>query len=316
MCGGPINKRVFSCSVLILLLGSFGFAQPMTSTELLERLEAVESREQRLAIIDQLQATHLPEIARERFREAKQNRMHGDIRNLMQALELGAYVEESSRKGKPAVDKARRIKESPLYRDAEKEKESNWLSRSFEALGEALSRLFNRRQEQRDSTASPSAPSGQWLVYTMWGVLGVAAAVLLVLAARYFVFKRSLTRKAKALMEEDEPERTLDEWLALADQLTSEGKHREAVRCLYLACLLKFDEAGVARFRRGQTNWEHFTRIVTSPKHPEGLDFRAPTQAFDRVWYGMHVEGGADVERFKAWYRTVADSLRPKEAAQ
>mgnify|MGYP007089157074 CR=1 FL=1 len=288
----------------------------MTSGELLKRLEKVESREDRLAVIDQLQAIHLPEIARESFRAAKQNRMHGDIRNLMKVLELGTYVEGSSREGTPAVETARKIKSSPLYRGAEQEKESNWLSRAFEALGEAISRLFNRRQNQEEPASPSSAPSGQWLVYTMWGVLGVAAAVLLVLAARYFVFKRSLTRKAKALMEEDEPERTLDEWLVMADQLAGDGKFREAVRCLYLACLLKFDEAGVARFRRGQTNWEHYARIASSPKKPEGLDFRSPTQAFDRVWYGMYVEGLADVTRVKAWYQMVSDSLKPPEAVK
>ena len=154
MFGGRISSRVFSCSLLVLFLASLAWSQPMTSGELLKRLEKVESREDRLAVIDQLQAIHLPEIARESFRAAKQNRMHGDIRNLMKVLELGTYVEGSSREGTPAVETARKIKSSPLYRGAEQEKESNWLSRAFEAVSLTVGRT------KKNQRAHPLRPPG------------------------------------------------------------------------------------------------------------------------------------------------------------
>jgi hypothetical protein len=136
----------------------------------------------------------------------------------------------------------------------------------------------------------------------------------LVFALKRFVWSKRLERKAKALLDEDEPERTLDEWLELADRLERQGKYREAVRCLYLACLLKIDEARIARFERSQTNWEHLARIEASPARPSDLEFREPTRAFDNIWYGMRVNGSEDVMRFRAWYRQVTESVRAKAA--
>jgi hypothetical protein len=81
-----------------------------------------------------------------------------------------------------------------------------------------------------------------------------------------------------------------------------------------LACLLRFDEHGVARFDRGQTNWEHLARVEASPKRPPSLDFRRATQAFDRIWYGFQCLGAPDVADFRGWYEDVRRALA-KEAA-
>lgn len=233
-------------------------------------------------------------------------------------IEMAAAAEASSSGN--VLEKAKQIKSSPLYRDVDQKDESNWLARAANRFGEfireLLERLFGGR---RNAMRAPSVPSaagaGLWFTYLMWIVIGTTAAVLLVLAVRRFQFKRSLSRKAKAMLEEDEPERTLDEWLAMADRLAAEGKHREAVRCLYLACLLKFDEHNVARFDRGQTNWEHLARIESSPARPSELDFRTPTQAFDRIWYGRRTEGEPDVQRFRTIYQSIAARLAEVPAA-
>jgi len=111
------------------------------------------------------------------------------------------------------------------------------------------------------------------------------------------------------MLEQDEPERTLDEWLDMANKLTADGKYREAVRCLYLACLLRFDEHLVARFDRGQTNWEHLARIRASSRMPIGLDFESPTKRFDTIWYGHRTRGLSDVDQFKDWYGRITEAL-------
>ncbi len=200
---------------------------------------------------------------------------------------------------------------NPLYRDTDKGKQTgNWLAKAYEKLGEAIENALKGRDPNLPDFKPPSPFFGQWLVYLMWGILGLLLAVFLFLAIRHFKWKARLKRKATALMDDDEPERSLDEWLAMADKLEREGKFREAVRCLYLACLLKFDEHHVARFDRGQTNWEHLQRIRASATFPPDLDFLSPTKAFDRVWYGMIVEGMPDVDRFRAWYHGVVDALK------
>ena len=205
--------------------------------------------------------------------------------------------------------KAREIKSrNPLYREEGEKESSNWLAKAYERVGNALRALLNPSTPDAPNLPSGRGFFGPWLSYLMWGLLGLILVVFLYFAFRHFTWQGKLKRKA-ALMDEDEPERTLDEWLVLADQLEREGKFREAVRCLYLACLLKFDEHHVARFDRGQTNWEHLKRIEVSPGKPPHLSFREPTQAFDRVWYGMILEGRPDVQRFRSWYVEVAAAL-------
>jgi hypothetical protein len=77
---------------------------------------------------------------------------------------------------------------------------------------------------------------------------------------------------------------------------------------------LRFDEALVARFDRGQTNWEHLYRIEQSARKPEGLDFRTPTNLFDRVWYGYQGKGAEEVSLFRQWYLRITESLQGSPA--
>jgi|GEM_PF-4910711 len=200
-----------------------------------------------------------------------------------------------------------RIKSSPLYKD-EALAQANWFERALEGFGNWISKFLNRHSDDGPSAPGWTGPSllGPWVIYVMWALLAGAALTFLFFAVRMFRWRITLTRKAKTMLEEDEPERTLDEWLERAAMLESQGHYREAVRCLYLACLLKFDELGVARFDRGQTNWEHLRRIEASPNLPGGIDFRPATRAFDLIWYGMRVNGAADVARFRAWYQEIS----------
>lgn len=206
-------------------------------------------------------------------------------------------------------ERARQIKsESALYRDTGAMAGSNWLAKAFEAL----SRLF-RPSKPRD-LPNINAPNvgglGQIFVYLVWLLLGVLLGAFLYFAIRHFSWRRQLRIKARAVLGEDEPDYSLDEWLQQADLLESQGKYREAVRALYLACLLRFDEARIARFQRGETNWEHLKRIEASRLKPEGLEFREPTRTFDRIWYGMDVRGKEDVDHFRTWYLAVTAATR------
>lgn len=194
---------------------------------------------------------------------------------------------------------AKGIKSNPLYRDEGDLGSSNWLADAFSRLG----KLFRPNLDPPKLDAPKLAPVGtSWLVPTMWGLLGIGVLVLAFFAFKYVRFQRRAKSKRRAMLDEDEPDRTLDQWLAEADRLAALGEHRLAVRALYVACLLKLDEHRVIRFIRGDTNWEHLDRLEASPARPAGLDFRAPTQAFDLIWYGHRVRGSEDVSAFKSWY--------------
>ncbi|HVT14488.1 MAG TPA: DUF4129 domain-containing protein [Fimbriimonadaceae bacterium] len=201
-----------------------------------------------------------------------------------------------------------KIKSSGLYRDEGVGDRANWLSGAIERLRN----LFPQRKPTHSSRSgdfgSPAFPA--FITNFVWCLLGAGLIAFIVYVIRFVNFGKLRTRRAKAMLEDDEPERTLDEWLELSSSYERDGKYREAVRALYLACLLKFDERNVARFLRSQTNWEHLARIESSPRKPAGLDFRTPTQAFDRIWYGYKVRGPIDVAEFRRWYGDVTHALQ------
>lgn len=224
-------------------------------------------------------------------------------------VQLMSIAEEAANPG-DQKKLAERIKKSGLYADQAEKQEANWLSAAARRLGN----LFRRDPSPQPKVNIPAVGALNFLIPLVWVILGVLLLGFIIFAARYISFSRSKKRRAKAVLEEDEPERTLDEWLALADAHEREGRFREAVRALYLACLLKFDERNVARFIRSQTNWEHLSRIEASPRLPAGIDFRAATKAFDSVWYGHKVRGKVDVDDFRSWYGSVTEGLKAAAA--
>ena len=226
--------------------------------------------------------------------------------DLKAMIEMGAAGEQKSSSTVNQGDAAT-IKESPIYRDQGFDRRNNWLSN-------ALRRLDNIRFKPKVDTPRTGSLAlsglGNFVTYFLWTALIIGVLTMLFYTVRYIDWRNALTRKARTLLEDDEPLRTLDQWLELAEEHALAGRYREAVRALYLACLLKFDEHNVARFDRGETNWEHLARIQSSPRLPAGTDFTAATQRFDRVWYGYQVKGQEDVDLFRSWYQQITASLR------
>lgn len=210
--------------------------------------------------------------------------------------------------GDSLAKEAKSIKASPLYHDPGVKPSANWLSRALARIADLFK--FNLPQDNRKAAKTPDvSPLGPIFILLVIAVLIALVGLFVYYVAQHFSWQSKLRRKASALLEDDEPERTADEWLTLADSLTKSGRYREAVRCLYLACLLRFDEAGVARFIRSETNWEHLARIQGSPYRPPDIEFQSATQNFDRVWYGKQVRGLEDVDQFRIWYGQVMMAL-------
>lgn len=304
---------VRAASTFSLLLIGAAFAGAQSYGPLRDQLQGLPSEQvihrvasDEVAVMDEEIATALSQA--EGASPERREKVGEQLRGM---VELKALGEGSSADAKSVAAAAQSIKNSPVYRDSGLDEQSNW-------LGRALARL---RNIHIDWPKGPDAPQmgnmgfGRILVNIVWVLLGLGILYLLYLAIRHVEWKAKLARRAKAVLEEDEPERTLDEWLAQADELAAKGQYREAVRALYLACLLRFDEHRVARFIRGETNWEHLARIQASDRRPADLDFRPATQAFDRIWYGKRVRGREDVEMFRAWYTEITANLSKRSAA-
>jgi hypothetical protein len=245
-------------------------------------------------------------------REIPKDWLAHQIRDVTTKLQTLQQLNRSYAPG-DAVGLAKKIKSSPIYRDPGPKQTSNWLANAFERLNNAGK--LDCKCKPNMSTQPGTVHSSSFFIYGIYVVFISVLAGFIIFAISKFSWSKKLQRKAKSLLDEDEPDRSLDEWLEMADKLEREGRYREAVRCLYLACLLKIDEARIARFERSQTNWEHLERIEASPTRPANLEFREATKAFDIIWYGMQVDGSNDVMRFRNWYREVTQAVRPREAA-
>ncbi len=316
MFGARIVAAVLSCSLACVALSQTTFAKALEQARVARNLEDLDAIEEQLAAQDAIDDS-LGYFFDSDVADATE--LTPEIRNrLVKMLELRVRA-ESAQTADPASTKtdAQEIKKSNrLYADPGAKESSNWIGKAFERIGN----LFQSDDDENPRSSRRTVPAtgggiGNLLIYTFIGILSAGLIVLIVLALRHAQWKSGKKRKAKALLEDDEPERTLDEWLQMADDLTAQGRYREAVRCLYLAMLLKFDEHSIARFERGETNWEHLARIRKSPKLPTSMDFEPPTRRFDLVWYGFKGDGIQDVERFKAWYLEVKATLEGAKAA-
>jgi hypothetical protein len=238
-------------------------------------------------------------------------------------LEIDARIvaEEKGQQGEveDAGKTAERILQNPVYVDREDREGRNWLDNVTDRLGERfvtwianmLEKLFGNRTLPFFGLGGGTL-SG--LTFVAWVLIIVVVGLVL-----FFILRglKGVARKRRVggILEDDEPERTADQWLQQAERLEAEGKFREAVRCLYLACLVRYDDGLVARFRRHETNWEHLYRIEASASNPKDIDFRDLTQRFDKVWYGYMVKGLEDVTVFKEVYKRLCQALKIKTAA-
>lgn len=309
-----MRNRIASTFSFILLVSGFACATDYAALQ--NGLESAATRSEKQAAIHRVisAAGNDSQLGEAAQFAASSNLDPARIKRVEQMLEVRNQAQEalgSVPTSRQLANKASAIKKNPLYHDAGVNENANWLQRALEQL------KFSPPTPKPDTTATtmPVSGVGNFFLYVVIGLLAAAIIAFIVVVVRHVDWKRAQKRKASAILEDDEPSRTADEWLDLADKLTAQGRYREAVRCLYLACLLRFDESQVARFDRRQTNWEHLSRIQASLRRPDHIDFLPPTRLFDRIWYGHRVRGVEDVEQFRAWYQEILAALHEVKAA-
>lgn len=296
----PNPKAVFSCSVAMVatLVGASGYSDALDA---LNSGDKGRSEKALRGLLSDAGTDPILESAIQRYLNRPEMNATETLRR---ALELRSGPTQASATA-PALRKAAaEIKSRGGYDDAGVKDSSNW-------LGRLLQRLTQGSKDEPPTIAPRAVPGlGGWVVTAVKVLLALGVATFVVIAVSQFRWRRRLRRSASALLDEDEPLRTPDEWLEEADALAAKFLYREAVRCLYVACLLRADEHGIARFRRHETNWEHLARIEANPRLPSGVDFREPTGHFDRIWYGGQVRGEVDFTLFREWYLQLTKALQ------
>lgn len=136
--------------------------------------------------------------------------------------------------------------------------------------------------------------------YTMYVLLVVLAAVLLVFLARTWIKRGKPPVQVEATpvaLKPDVADESVgadalpeDGWITLARELMERGEWRLAMRALFLACLALLARHELIRVAKYKSNYE-YVREVSRRAHSEPEILAAFSQSvavFERVWYGTH----------------------------
>ena len=128
----------------------------------------------------------------------------------------------------------------------------------------------------------------------------VFAAALLLGVLGYIAYHRDFRRSVRVVLDDEEfplrddpRDKAPDEHLDEAALLAREGKHRQALRSLYLATLVSLDRRGLITFDPSLTNWQY---IRTMPRSEKRDQFGTFTELFDYKWYGEETTTPRDYE--------------------
>ena len=141
----------------------------------------------------------------------------------------------------------------------------------------------------------------------------IITAVLVFLLSLFFITRglsRNLVREAQLATEGSEDDEILTSKGAFkrAENLSTQGDYRNAIRYLYLSSLLVLDEKGVMRYDRSRTNREYLRSVSFRPELAKPL--RDVIEVFDRVWYGFEA---IDENTYKSYVEHVEELREKKE---
>ncbi len=195
------------------------------------------------------------------------------------------------------------------------EKAAKWLREWWDKLAERFRDLF-----KFGSMGGSRSPAVQWVFIALFVAGGLYVAYRLV---RSYLANRVVKQaRARTAFDLDETEvaisREPNDWLAEAARQESEGDYRRAYRALFLAILLKLDQAGIVAFERGRTNGEYL-RSLRRANRKELSDLFAPlTLDFDLRWYGEKPTTAEDAAAMRGEYDRLEKILaqEPKQAEE
>ncbi len=156
-------------------------------------------------------------------------------------------------------------------------------------------------------------PEGSALQIPLSNLMVGLAAVLIVVALAFGLrgVLANLTGDAVLAAESElggEP-LTADLALQRAQELSTAGDYRTAVRYLYLSSLLLLEERGLLRYDRSLTNREYLRTVAHRPELATTL--RDVIDVFDRVWYGFQTLTATE---YAAYAQRVEALKQQKEA--
>ena len=204
---------------------------------------------------------------------------HG-IDALLGALSLASASTIDSDEARTTLDEVLARKE--FQPTPEDEDDSQSLSgRFFGWIGGHIDRFFSWLDRIIGGQGGEGSPFS--IVLAVLGVLLIVGIVAFAVRS----VRESLTPGVARLTDIDaEAHYTSAQARAEAERLFAAGEYRAALRLLYLATLIRWEEAGRLRFDRSLTNREVVARVTLQGDASLLEQLRPLVDRFDRVWYG------------------------------
>jgi hypothetical protein len=181
--------------------------------------------------------------------------------------------------------------------------EPNFLQRLWQNLRQAVEDFFLRLFPEESTLRLPL--NNLIIIVAAVLVLGVLAYALRGLVSDF-------TADAAMSAEEELGAEPLTAELALqrAQELSTGGDYRTAVRYPYLSTLLLLEERGLLRYDRSLTNREYLRTISHRPELAAIL--REVIDVFDRVWYGFQTLTANEYNTFAQRVETLRQQKEPR----
>jgi hypothetical protein len=146
-----------------------------------------------------------------------------------------------------------------------------------------------------------AAPLLFWLLVLVTGVLLLALSGYIGWAVRRALFTSG--RRAADASERERRERLSGTYLEEAGRLAERQDFTEAIRCLFLALVYRFDETGRVSFQRAYTNREYLGLFEDNPSLRDHL--KVFVDILDDHWYGQQPTTSRRYQDCRALYETI-----------
>jgi hypothetical protein len=162
------------------------------------------------------------------------------------------------------------------------ERIGQWISQYFRWLGELGSR----------------SPLLFWIL-----LVGCVGSLILLLAHLAWTIRRSLSAGvslSNPLSGPSKHERLSSTYWEEALRMAGQSEFTEAIRCLFLSLVYRFDESGRVNFLRAYTNREYLSLFADRPEVQSAL--RVFVDTLDDCWYGQRAANRARYQDCLARY--------------
>lgn len=139
--------------------------------------------------------------------------------------------------------------------------------------------------------------AGSLVGYVLMILLGLVVVAVVWVVIRGWV-KRSRHDEPDVEVDEEEPERTVGEWVAEAERFEAAGEWREALRCRYRELVGRLVDRGAAPPVPGRTTGELRIDVAATAPSAAGAFDEAST-IFELAWYADLPTGEAENRRLR-----------------